>query len=71
MGHLALSQETILHRIISELKNTSGDEFFNTITLQLDKVIQADYTFIARIDQKKSLFPNHQFGCQRKNCRKL
>ena len=53
MGHSVLSQETILHRIISELKNTSGDEFFNTITLQLDKVIQADYTFIARIDQQK------------------
>lgn len=47
-----LSQENVLSNIISELKNTSGDEFFNTITLQLDKVIKADYTFIARINQQ-------------------
>lgn len=52
MVHSAVSHESILHHIISELKNTSGDEFFNTITLQLDKVIKADYTFIARIDEQ-------------------
>ena len=52
MSHSAVSQESILHHIISELKNTSGDEFFNTITLQLDKIIKADYTFIARINKE-------------------
>ncbi len=52
MVHSAVSHESILHHIISELKNTSGDEFFNTIALQLDKVIKADYTFIAQIDEQ-------------------
>ena len=46
-----LNQENVLSNIIAELKNTSGDEFFNTITLQLDRVIKADYTFIARINE--------------------
>ena len=50
MQSSGLKQESVLSKIISELKNTSGDEFFNTITLQLDKVIKADYTFIARIN---------------------
>lgn len=53
MDQSVLSQESILHHIISALKNTSGDEFFNTIALQLDKIIKADYTFIARINKQQ------------------
>ncbi len=52
MQYKDLNQESILSNIIAELTNTSGDEFFNTLTLQLDKVIHADYTFIARFDEQ-------------------
>lgn len=50
-----MNQETILSKIIAELKTTSGDEFFNTMTLQLNKVINADYTFIARLDRERHI----------------
>ena len=53
MSEQVLSQENVLSKIIAELNNTSGNEFFHTITLQLDKVIKADYTFIARINEQK------------------
>lgn len=45
--------EHIISHIIAKLTNTSGDEFFNTLTLQLHEVIGADYTFIARIDKAR------------------
>jgi len=40
----------ILPEIINSLKSTSGEEFFNTLTLQLHKHIGADYTLIARFN---------------------
>lgn len=43
--------ENIISHIIAKLTNTSGGEFFNTLTMQLHEVIGADYTFIARIDE--------------------
>ena len=55
MADLAMTHENILSQIISELNITSGDEFFNTLTLQLHKVIGADYTFIARLDKEKNV----------------
>lgn len=47
--------EHIISHIIAKLTNTSGDEFFNTLTLQLHEVIGADYTFIARIDEERHI----------------
>ncbi len=44
--------EHILPEIINSLKSASGDEFFNNLTLQLHKHIGADYTLIARLNQK-------------------
>ena len=43
----------ILPEIINSLKSTSGEAFFNTLTLQLHKHIGADYTLIARLDPDK------------------
>jgi diguanylate cyclase (GGDEF)-like protein/PAS domain S-box-containing protein len=37
------------------LKSTFGDEFFYEITLQLNKIIGADYTFIARVDSAQQI----------------
>ncbi|RRJ84251.1 GAF domain-containing sensor histidine kinase [Aestuariirhabdus litorea] len=45
--------ETLLREIIEGVSNTYGEAFFNRITLQLHKVIGADYTFIARLDRQK------------------
>ena len=42
--------EYVIPEIIKGLKSTSGDAFFHKITLQLNKIIAADYTFIARVD---------------------
>lgn len=42
--------EQVLPGIIKSLKSTYGNDFFNTITLQLSKIIGADYTFIAQVD---------------------
>ncbi len=47
--------ETYLPRIISALKSTHGETFFNIITLELNNVIAADYTFIARLDSNKRI----------------
>jgi len=44
--------EKILPEIINSLKSTSGEDFFNTLTLQLHKHIGADYTLIARLDKE-------------------
>ena len=42
--------EFVLPEIMKGLKSTFGDEFFDQITLQLNKIISADYTFIASVD---------------------
>jgi GAF domain-containing protein len=39
-----------LRDIIAKISNSYGENFFNTITLELHNIIQADYTFIARLD---------------------
>lgn len=44
-----------LRDIIEGVSNTYGDDFLNSITLQLNKVIGADYTFIARLDQAQRM----------------
>jgi len=51
---MAMSKfESVIPDIIKALKSTHGDEFFTEITLQLNKFIGADYTFIARVDLDK------------------
>jgi signal transduction histidine kinase len=47
--------EHILPEIINSLKSASGHEFFNTLMLQLQKHSGADYTMIARINQKNHM----------------
>ncbi len=42
--------ERTLRNIIEGVSNNFGKEFFDTITLKLHEAIQADFTFIARID---------------------
>lgn len=42
-----------LSRIIQSLKSSYGVDFFNSLTLQLHQLINADYTFIAKIDKEK------------------
>jgi len=49
------SLEGVLPEIIKSLKSTYGDDFFNEITLQLNKIIGTDYTFIAQVDADNSL----------------
>jgi PAS domain S-box-containing protein len=39
--------------IIKGLNSTYGDEFFNEITLQLNKIIGTDYSFVASVDMAK------------------
>jgi PAS domain S-box-containing protein len=45
-----LKVEQVLPKIITSLKSTYGADFFNGITLQLNKATNADYTFIAQVD---------------------
>jgi len=45
----------VLPEILKGLESTYGDEFFNKMTFQLDKVIDADYTFIASIDMAQNI----------------
>jgi PAS domain S-box-containing protein len=45
-----LKFEHVLPKIIKKLKSTYGHEFFNEITLQLNNITGADYTFIAKVD---------------------
>jgi signal transduction histidine kinase len=40
-----------IRKILSALKSTSGRDFLEQLTLQLNEVIEADYTFIARVDK--------------------
>jgi PAS domain S-box-containing protein len=47
--------ENELPEIIKSLKSTYGNEFFNEIAKQLNKVIDVDYTFIAQIDNHKRI----------------
>jgi signal transduction histidine kinase len=42
-----------IRTIIEAVSNTYGDDFFNSITLALHKVIDADYTFIALLDNER------------------
>jgi PAS domain S-box-containing protein len=42
--------EQALPKIIKSLKSTYGRDFFNEITLQLNQITEADYTFIAQVD---------------------
>ena len=44
-----------IRTIIEAVSNTYGDDFLNSITLALHKVIGADYTFIAVLDAKQSI----------------
>jgi len=46
--------EQQLPDIIKSLSSTYGSAFFNELTLQLNKFIDADYTFIARLDSVKN-----------------
>lgn len=39
-----------LRDIIEKVANSYGEDFFNSITLQLNNIIKADYTFIARLN---------------------
>ena len=43
-----------LQDIIQGVSRTHGQDFFREITYQLDKVIESDYTFIARLNSDKS-----------------
>lgn len=45
--------EDIVKGIIKGIANAYGQDFFERITLQLDKAISADYTFIARLNEAK------------------
>lgn len=42
--------DVILKNIINGISKSYGKDFFNAITLELDKAISSDYTFIARLD---------------------
>lgn len=42
--------EQALPKIIQSLKSTYGRDFFNEITLQLNQITGADYTFIAQVN---------------------
>ncbi|WP_281558755.1 HAMP domain-containing sensor histidine kinase [Thalassomonas sp. RHCl1] len=46
--------ETLLADIIKSVSDSRGADFFAELTLQLDKAIASDLTFIARIDQKQA-----------------
>ncbi|WDE13842.1 sensor histidine kinase [Thalassomonas haliotis] len=46
--------ETLLADIIKSVSDTRGADFFAGLTLQLDKAIASDLTFIARIDKKQA-----------------
>lgn len=45
------SFDKVLPSIIKSLKTSYGKDFFNSLTLQLDLAIGADYTFIAKVDK--------------------
>ena len=45
--------EQALPEIIKSLKSTYGSDFFNEITLQLNQITGADYTFIAKVNYER------------------
>ena len=45
--------EQYISTILTTLKSSYGEELLNTLTLQLHSIINADYTFIARLDTEK------------------
>lgn len=47
--------EQQLPSIIRSLSSNYGSAFFNELTIQLNKFIDADYTFIARLDPNKTI----------------
>jgi two-component system NtrC family sensor kinase len=44
--------EKYLTQIINGISNTSGEDFFHAIAVQLHEIVQADYTFITRVDHQ-------------------
>jgi two-component system NtrC family sensor kinase len=48
---------THIKEIVEAVSNSYGDEFFTKVTLALNKNINADYTFIARIN-------THEYSCK-------
>lgn len=56
--------ELPLKEIITGLSNTYGEDFFNAITLNLQKAIKADYCFIARIDFSENISRTISLGYQ-------
>ncbi|MEW6991179.1 ATP-binding protein [Colwelliaceae bacterium 6441] len=47
------SYEEYIPKVIESLRSSYGEEFFNSITLQLNDIISADYTFIARLNKER------------------
>ena len=43
-------KEFDVKKIIKSLKSAYGEEFISSITMQLHKLIEADYTFVAKLD---------------------
>jgi len=43
-----------LEKIIAGLSNTTGEVYFNTLSLNLNECINADYTIIARLNQDRT-----------------
>ena len=41
--------------VIRSLKMSYGSEFFSSLTLQLHNIIEADFTFIARINRSRNV----------------
>ncbi len=44
-----------ISKIISNLKSSWGDDFYSHLLLQLNSVIQADYLFIAKLNEEKTV----------------
>jgi two-component system, NtrC family, sensor kinase len=44
--------EKYLTQIINGISNASGDDFFHAIALQLNEIVEADYTFITHINHQ-------------------
>lgn len=45
--------EAQIRKVVEGVSNTRGEDFFQSITLQLASIIHADYTFIAKLDKKR------------------
>jgi signal transduction histidine kinase len=55
LRHLGVGMLTHIQEVVEAVSNSYGDEFFTKITLSLNKIIAADYTFIARLDSQSFL----------------